>query len=218
MQTFFKSTLCSKCFKCKRGLPREAKRSGGFTALEFAVVMTIASIITTTLIIQHNRWNDYLALKTQAYELSLMIRQAQIWSLGVREDTAGSGDRFNVGYGIYIDEDNPNNQNIYFADRNANDKWDSGETIATENKSLTRGVYIHRFCGSTGVNPCNNGGGQLNQLNITFLRPNPDANIALLNNGGGNGGTNPPVTVYLRSSQGNEVSVRVEPNGQISIQ
>src|SRR3989344_8650679 len=145
MQTFFKSTLCSKCFKCKRGLPREAKRSGGFTALEFAVVMTIATIITTTLIIQHNRWNDYLALKTQAYELSLMIRQAQIWSLGVREDTTGSGDRFNVGYGVRVDYDN-NNQLIFFADRDGDRKYDPGENI--ESKTLARGITVKEVCGT----------------------------------------------------------------------
>jgi len=198
-------------------LPREAKRSGGFTALEFAVVMTIATIITTTLIIQHNRWNDYLALKTQAYELSLMIRQAQIWSLGVREDTAGSGDRFNVGYGIYIDEDNPNDQIIYFADRNANDKWDSGETIETETKSLTRGIIISKFCGNSGFSCV--GAGSLDNLTILFLRPNPAAKVFFRNNGTNPvNGVNAPADVYLRSPQGNEVSVRIQSNGQISIQ
>lgn len=190
--------------------------TAGFTLLELMVVITLSTIITTALIIQNSRWNDRMAVTSQAYELVLMIRQAQIWGLSVRENSSGVGDRFNVGYGIYIDEDNPSNQYVFFVDQNKDGVWSNGETLET--KTLTRGVVINRFCGSTGGNNCNNGPGPLNQLNIVFFRPETKANISLLNNGGGPSTTNPPVTIYLRSPQGNEVGVFVDTDGRVSVQ
>ena len=92
-------------FKNKnKGLPREALAKWGFTLVELIVVMSIATVIMTALIIQQSKWNDRLTVNTQAYELALMIRQAQIYSLGVREDMAGGGG-FDVGYGVYFDKD-----------------------------------------------------------------------------------------------------------------
>lgn len=202
----------------------------GFTVIEFAVVMTIATIITTALIIQHNKWNDYLAVKTQAYELSLLIRQAQIWSLGVREDLGGSGDKFNIGYGVRTDSvSGLNNKITFFADRNGNRKLNVNqpEEVVSETKALSRGVVIEKVCGMfSGVESCspqNN----LNKLDITFLRPDPKAVIKFLKNqscGGNNscvdanGGYSPPAKIYLLSPKGNRVVVKVEANGQISIE
>ncbi|MFH0804357.1 MAG: type II secretion system protein [Candidatus Zambryskibacteria bacterium] len=196
---------------------KNLKLNRGFTLVELVVVMAIATIMVTSLIIQQSKWNDRLTVNAQAYELALMIRQAQIYSLGVREDTGGSGNKFNVGYGVYIDEDLPSNQYIFFADRNGDKAYNSGEMIGGA-ISLTRGVTIEKFCGATGPKPCNNDTGPLNQLVITFFRPEPKANIALLNPGGGSGGTNPPATIYLKSVGGRVSSVKVEDNGQISVQ
>ncbi len=211
--------------KLKKACPAKLQRSGGFTLLELLVVITISTIIMTTLVFQQSQWNDKLTVSTQAYELALMIRQAQIYALGVREDTAGGGDKFNIGYGIYVDENDlvglggVMDRYIFFADRNNNKIYDSSPDEKIGDPIIfTRGVVIDRFCGATGVNPCNNDAGPLNQLNITFFRPEPKANIQLLNNGGGNGGTNPPATIYLKSLGGKFSSVKVETNGQISIQ
>ena len=106
-----------KIENCK--LKISAKR--GFTLIELIVVMTIATIITTALVVQQSKWSDQLAVNTQAYELALMIRQAQIYSLGVKEYTAGTGDKFNTGYGIHLDK-SASNQYIFFADKNINKK------------------------------------------------------------------------------------------------
>jgi prepilin-type N-terminal cleavage/methylation domain-containing protein len=188
----------------KLGLPAQA----GFTLLELIVVMTISTIIMTTLVIQQSKWNDSLIVSTQAYEMALMIRQAQIYSLGVREDTAGSGDKFNIGYGVYFDNDAT--RYIYFADRDGDKKYGSGEEVET--KIFTRGVTIKDICGNT---KCM--GGSFQQANIVFLRPDPKANI-LLCNAGGVKQDDPPVTIRLQSPGGKFASVKVEANGQVSIQ
>lgn len=196
-----------------------AKR--GFTLVELLVVMTIATIITTSLIIQQSKWNDQLAVNTQAYELALMIRQAQIYSLGVREYMAGTGDKFNIGYGIYIDQNNPG-QYIFFVDKDGNLKYDSGEEINTETKTLTRGVTVNRFCGVKIVGQydvkCSPDSGNMEKVSVSFFRPEPKANVSFIKN---NGGVTPnygaPATIYLRSTGGKESSIKIEANGQVSI-
>lgn len=222
MLTYFKYII-SSIFSA--GLPREVHitkwrgRSGGFTLTELIVVITIATLITTTLVVQQSGWNDQLVLSTQTYELALMVRQAQIYSLGVRENVTGTGDKFGNGYGLAFDPDY--SRYLFFADRNNNLKYDPGETIET--KTLNRGVLIDRFCGVKGNGQeddrCSPGQGNVAFLQIIFLRPDPKANIVLLNYGG-NPATNviPPASVYLRSPRGKYMSVKVESNGQISIQ
>ena len=209
MQICFKHILSLISFKNK-GLPREAKRSGGFTLVELIVVMAIAIVMITSLVIQQSSWNDSLSVSTQAYEMALMIRQAQIYSLGVKEDTAGGGDKFNIGYGIHFDT-NPARY-IYFADRNGNQKYDSGEE--TETKTFTRGVTVEDVCGSSEC--IYTGGGPLKKAGILFFRPEAKAIISLLNNGG-NSVDSPPVTVTLKSVGGKEYKVIVQTNGQVSI-
>lgn len=184
----------------------------GFTLTEFIVVITIATVLMTVLVIRQGSWNDRLSVTTQTYELALMIRQAQIYSLGVREDSGSTGDKFNIGYGVSFDTDNL--QYIFFADRNNNQKYDSGNEML-ETKTFSRGVTISNVCGQQHC--FFSGGGPLRKAAITFFRPDVKANIALLNNGG-NSVDNPPVTITLRSVGGQTASVKVEANGQISIQ
>jgi len=186
-----------------KGLPSTTfgitKSGAGFTLIELIVVMAVATAVMTSVVIQQNVWNDRLAVNTQAYELVLMIRQAQIYALGVREDKAGTEtDKFNIGYGVYFDT--VNTRYIYFADRNGN--------------LFTRGVTIKDVCGSSMC--IYTGGGSFRQANISFFRPNPGAIIKLLNNGGGNA-TNPPVTISLQSAGGKVYSVTVRTNGQVSV-
>ena len=183
----------------------------GFTLIELMVVMSIATIMITIFTIQQSNWNDQLAVNTQAYEMVLMIRQAQIYSLGVREDIGGTGDKFNVGYGIYMNQGNVN-QYIFFADRDGDQKYDSGEALET--KTFSRGVTIKDVCGST--NCFFVGGGPLWQASISFFRPETKANIKLLNNGD-NPVDNPPVIIKLISPKRKEANITVETNGQISI-
>ena len=188
-------------------------KNAGFTLTELIVVITIATAMMTSLVFQQAKWNDNLAVSAQAYDLALMIRQAQIYSLGVKEDkSASSGDKFNIGYGIYLSQNNLS-QYIYFADRNGNQKYDSGEAIET--KTFTRGVTIKDVCG-TGANGCFPGTGPLASVHIFFLRPDTRVIMSLLNAGGGSTG-DPPVTIRLQSPKGKYYSVRVESNGQVSI-
>lgn len=190
--------------------------SKGFTLMELTVVMLVATVILVSLVVQNNKWNDHLTVSTQAYELALMIRQAQIWSLGVREDVGGSGDKFNVAYGVYFDEDNSFDRYTFFADRDRDNRYDA-PSEAIETKHFTRGVLINRFCGTGGGQSCTTSG-SLDNLTVLFFRPNTSANIYFRNNGGGNvNGISAPARVYLRSLGGKESLVTIDTNGQVSV-
>jgi prepilin-type N-terminal cleavage/methylation domain-containing protein len=191
------------------------KNKTGFSLIELLVVISIGTVILTSVIIQQNKWNDKLSVDTQAYELALMIRQAQIYGLGVRQYAPSTGDQFNIGYGVYFTQDHLDSY-IFFADNNGNLKYDAGEEIET--KTFNRGVTISTVCGN---NRCFPGGGPLAQVGIVFFRPEPKANMSLLN-AGGNTVDNPPVTINLCSSNpcsssGTISSVKAEANGQVSI-
>ncbi len=190
----------------------------GFTVVELLVVISIFTVITTALVIQQSNWNDKLQLNSKLYDLALLVRQAQIYSLGVRQDTLASGDNFNLGYGIHFEASN-NSSYIFFSDKNQNQKYDIGEDIQTYN--LTNGITIDRFCGYLGnssTERCGPDAGNIETLDISFYRPEPKAIITLLNNGGNTSSSvNPPAIIYLKTSEGTLASVRVETNGQISI-
>lgn len=185
--------------------------SRGFTLVELLVVISIAVAITTALVIQQSRWNDRLVVNTQAYELAMMIRQAQIYSLGVKEYSPKTGDKFDIGYGIFFDTNNA--RYIFFADTDKDQEYDLGEEVETV--TFTRGVTISDVCGSSWC--FFTGGGSLRQADISFFRPDTKANIRLMNVGGGTDVDSPPVTIYLKSPNGKISSVKVESNGQVYV-
>lgn len=189
---------------------KNIKLNKGFTLIELMMVIVISTIMMTTLVVQQNQWNDSLTVNTQAYELALTIRQAQIYSLAVRESATGSGN-FDIGYGIYFDSNH--SRYIYFGDINKNQKYDAGEEIET--KTFTRGVTISKFCGiRAGVEDC---GSPMNNISITFFRPEPKAVISFLNGGGNPApGFNSPAIIYLKSTGNKQYKVTVEANGQVS--
>lgn len=200
-------------FSKNKSLFWETKRSGGFTLVELMVVMAIASTMMTVLVIQQSKWNDSLIVSTQAYEMALMIRQAQIYSLGVKEHTAGSGDKFDVGYGIYFEEGNTTSY-VFFADVDGNKKYDGDPPDdVVEMIDLKRNVVISDVCG---VSKCFfSGGGPLQKASIVFHRPETKANI-MLTNFGGTEKDDPTLTVKLKSPKGQEYFVKVEASGEVS--
>ncbi len=191
--------------------------------MELMVVISIATVLITSVIIQQDKWNDQLVVSSQTYEMTLMYRQAQYYSLAVREDVGGGGDKFNTSYGVYINIDDQSiPKYVFFADRDQDIFLDSGE--AMETKTLTRGVTIDRICDvqSNGTENCrkvdgSGGNGNLRKVGVTFLRPSTNARIQFWNGGNNESGSNEKVKVYLKSPKGKENSITIDVNGQISV-
>lgn len=197
---------------------KKDKSNKGFTIIELLVVITIFTVITTALVIQQNKWNDRLQLNTKLYDLALYIRQAQFYSLSVRQDAASVGDTFDRSYGVHFDAATPNSF-VFFSDRNKNQRYEVGENLNIYN--FTNGITIDRFCGFNpggSLERCAPDSGNVQTLDILFYRPESKAIIVLLNNGGGTSASaNPPAKIYLKNSQDNKASVTIQQNGQISI-
>ncbi|MBL1434266.1 type II secretion system protein [Candidatus Wolfebacteria bacterium] len=195
----------------------------GFTLIELLVSIGIMIVITSVALVQHNQFNETLALTNLAYEVGLSVRQAQVFGISVREFDGSSrvGSAEDFLYGVHFEYD-PGNRAEYvlYADLNGDQAF-TNDTEIVETTTITRGNYVDRFCGiRAGVATCSTGlnsVGALESLSIQFRRPNPDAVIV--------GRTPSGISSYesaiivLQSPDGvSERCVRIRPTGQVSIE
>jgi len=203
----------------------------GFTLLEMLVVLSISTIIIGVVLFNYRDADSSLIMRNLAYEVSLTIRQAQTYGLGVR-DSGVDNNAFDVAYGVQFAgsgsgaDANANDTFYLFADiynNGANqarlcNQADSDNPCTSqaaeevlEALSLTRQITFSSIVGnSTTSNPVQLESGQY--LNITFKRPNPDATINL------DGTDMNDVTITLIGPNGSKVDVYVNTAGQISVQ
>jgi len=185
--------------------------------------MGIMIVITSVALVQHNQFNETLALTNLAYEVGLSVRQAQVFGISVREfeGSARVGAAEDFLYGVHFEYD-PQNRTEYvlYADLNDDEQF-TNDTEIVETTSITRGNFIDQFCGiRAGAATCSRGIsaiGSLQSLSIQFRRPNPDAVIV------GDTGSGPSLyesaLIILRSQESNATRcVRIRPTGQVSIE
>ena len=192
---------------------------GGFTILELLVVSAIFVTITTITLIKFSLFNNVILTTNLAYDIALTIRQAQTFGLNVRGFDPGGGTEFNIGYGVHF-EDSANNSYILFADLDKNMKYDPDKPELVELFTMGGGHTIKRFCGMelSNVESCtDDSSSPINNLDIVFIRPNPEAFIKSYNpNGDYQDYQRGSITIT--SPQGVDREVRVYSTGQISIE
>lgn len=189
----------------------------GFTLIEIMVVVSISSLISLVVLWSYGKFNDNIALTAAGQELLIAFREAQVYSLTVREADMESGN-FNYAYGVYVEPDDPTHYYL-FVDRDASKTYDVGNGCGTANtECLEQGTFRNRIVVSS---ICNQSScpphPSVNKLDVTFLRPNPDANINFTNNGGIIWSTSQSVgKIVLQSPMGKNLTVVVSSSGQIS--
>lgn len=197
----------------------------GFTLIELLVSISIITVIMSVVLFSYGVFNDTLVLNSAVQEISIAIRQAQIYGLSVKENVGSTcGTTFCAGYGIYFNLDDKTNYYI-FVDQNNNSKYDGDSTCAAgseciEKDTLRNGIKISGICGKAflGSMTCPVDA-SVKSLNVTFLRPIPDAIIRF---------TNVSNVIYgpvfqtgridLTSPKGKTASITIENTGQISVQ
>ena len=207
-------------------IPHTSARSGGFALVELLVAVIIFGIITTFVLLAYSKVSDQLFLTTLAYELALSFREAQSYGVSVHQFGTGASATFDVGYGLHFDA-NSSNTYALFADVGV-DGFLNGSYGITYNQSgcintteclsvsrLEKGNAIQKFCGVRAADASEECSPSTTFLDVTFLRPNPDAIIKT-------SGSAPTVfykagRVYLISPKGNTRMVEVWNTGQISI-
>ena len=177
--------------------------------------MAIISIMAAMLLGNRNQYSELLILKNETYKAVLFVRQAQVYSLGVK--AGGSSSTFNTSYGVYFDT-SAVSQFKFFTDENGNGKWDTGE--ANENVPLQNGVEIQKICLELNqLDKCYPiGTGQVRKAVITFKRPSAEAIVKGLNTADN---VIPPLTapafIFLKSKTGLISSITVDSTGVIAV-
>jgi prepilin-type N-terminal cleavage/methylation domain-containing protein len=200
---------------------RNTLTQSGFTLIEVLVSISIVSVIMLVTLWNYGTFLDNLALSAAGQEIATAIRQAQVYGLSVKEVSVGGG-QFNYAYGVHFDMNDPSHY-IIFVDKNTvpNKIYDAGagcgsgigNTECIEQGTLENGVTVssvgHHSCSSSNIRI----------MDITFLRPNPDAVINSTDSGGSilcasqfDG------EITLTSPNGNTEVITVQSTGQISLQ
>jgi len=173
----------------------------GFTLVETMVALGIFVIVTAIVFVGNSRFNNTIFLTNLAYDLALTVSRAQSYGINVRPFD-GATKPFEVGYGVYF-EKNSHDSFILFTDVNQNNLYSNNELL--ERYIIRRGNYISNlFCG----------GSPFDSINITFIRPNPDA-IFYCNGISSNASS---VRIEVTSPAGIKKNVTIEATGQISVQ
>lgn len=180
----------------------------GFTFIEMIIVIAIMTILMATILLQSSAAKGQMELLNSAYDLSLLVREAQTYGTATKEKSQGSTDpdAAQLGYGIYLSTSGSENSATLFVDTNDNGVYNSNEarTIFT----LPPRVSLSDFCGVQGVSrDCN-----MPHMTIFFKRPKTDALITAP------GGTYDSAELVLSSVHGGTRTVRVYVTGQIAVQ
>lgn len=185
----------------------------GFTLVELLVSLGIFTVITTIAVVNNSQFNSSILLTNLAYEVGLSVRQAQFYGIAVKRDSTSG---FDAGYGIHFDLTDPRSYYL-FEDRGTKDHiCDVTECAASnlvEGFKLVKGNYISKICvdGSLGL-ACTSAGG-FQKVDISFVRPNPDAYITK----DSLSGNYAKAEICIASPAGTKRRVIVESTGQISV-
>ncbi len=152
----------------------------GFTLVELMIVIAIIAIISALTLFNNAKLNSSVLLSNTAYEIGLIVRDAQISGLGAK--VSNINDNGNIvattsNQGIYIDIDKLE-QIIFFSDKIMNNKFDDQSEINQiyniENKRAGKILSVCYLTGDVNTSgSCNTS--NLFKLNIIFKRPNPEA-------------------------------------------
>ncbi len=194
--------------------------SRGFSLVELIVSISIITLLLGVVIFSYRTSTDKLTLNSGAQEMSIAIRQAEVYGLSVKEATVSSGN-FQYGYGIYFNPITSPNDYYLYVDKNSNNTYDagngcgSGSTECVEKFSLRNNIQITGICKTvSSVETCYSSGTVA--LDVKFLRPDPIANIRLNLNSVVT--SIPKGKVVLTSPLGATTGVSIESTGQILVQ
>ncbi len=144
-----------------------SKSQKGFTLAEMIIVIGIIGLISSITLFDSRKLNSNILLSNTAYEIGLIIRDAQVSGLGSKllEGATTSNQ------GVFFDTSKPE-QVVLFSDTNNNNRFDQlsdkNQTYNIENK---RAGKVLSICKVAKDNICQG----VVDLNVVFKRPNPEA-------------------------------------------
>ncbi|HEU5114397.1 MAG TPA: prepilin-type N-terminal cleavage/methylation domain-containing protein [Candidatus Paceibacterota bacterium] len=175
----------------------------GFTLVELLVSIAIFTVITTIAVYNNGQFNGSVLLTNLAYEIALSIRQAQYYGISVRQNTAQN---FDSGYGIDFKTSSPTSYTL-FEDKSSGSQHVFDASDATvQTFSIAKGNKVPKVCVD--------GDCSKSTVDISFVRPNPDAYITA---NGIVGTFYGKAEICVLSPQNIKRKITVESTGQISV-
>ena len=175
------------------------------------MVLAIFSVLTAVVTYNYGAFNNQMTLTNLAYEMAMQIREAQVYSLGVRS----SNNTFENHYGVYFKAGS--SAFISFIDKEPSDGLCdnasgcplvcTGDTECKEKISLPRNMIIDDVL-VNGVSAGNN------SVFITFKRPDTEAIIM----NGGSPVNSGKIEVIIKSPDNQYKKIVVKQNGYISVE
>ncbi len=191
------------------------RKKKGFTLVELMVSVSIFVFITALLLTKYGNFNQSVLLTNLAYDIALTIRTAQTYGLSVQRST-GSATQFKYAYGVHFDKTpGKDRELVFFTDSypiNGNKIYtDDDVKISTYN--IKRGAKILGFCAN---DPCTSLPENISSADISFLRPNPDANICM--DGTDNCTPQAYLKIIVQATDGGTRNVVIRRTGQVSVE
>lgn len=149
----------------------------GFSLIELVISLAIIAVISGVAVINHDEFGKTIKVGNLAYDVALSVREAQVFGISVKQVDDRGQKRFDVPYGVHLER----GSSLYrlFADVNTNDAYNgtrrcrSGNDECITLHTLSGGFTVTELCAAQGTNACTS----VNELNILFKRPDPDAII-----------------------------------------
>ena len=162
--------------------------SKGFTLVELLVTLSIFAVTTGIVMTSQGKFDNSVLLTNTAYDIAITIRQAQTYGVNVKESLVSN--KYNP-YGVRFDlsiSDGDNKRFNLFEDsltvNNIHNNIQDGNFICTSSDEecvnsykLKRGHYIKSICVGTNESDCDTNAINTSRLDISFVRPNPEAVI-----------------------------------------
>lgn len=151
---------------------RTPKSNRGFTLIEMLVTISIIAIISSIVLFNFPSFSSKIVLENLTHEIALIVRQAQVFGIGIKRQI-GTAETF-PSYGAHFDLNTPT-EVIFFADINTDGIYNNPPDVDVETFIIQRGNKISALCYNIPCIDVPSSGERV--VDITFKRPDPEANI-----------------------------------------
>ncbi len=184
-------------------------------------------VITSVVLVSNNKFGGIVQLQNLAYDVALSIRQAQVYGISVAR-FKGTG-TFDAGFGVHFDRTSPTMYTLFADAFIINGLYDCPLSSApfrisddckrewVQTTTMTGGNRITKLCAAPQGDP---EAGGVERVDVVFVGPEPDAWISAEGHSctpQQQGSCQAGMRVVLPSPRGDEMSVVVDANGQISV-